>query len=66
MTTLTLTIPDMACSACADTITEAVQTLDAAATVTADPATKQVNISTTAAVAVVKQAIAAAGYIVQD
>ncbi|WP_008314401.1 heavy-metal-associated domain-containing protein [Leptolyngbya sp. PCC 6406] len=62
---LTLTIPDMACSACADTITQAVQALDPTATVTADPATKQVTIDTAVDSTQVTQAIAAAGYTVQ-
>ena len=66
MATLTLTIPDMACSACAETITKAVQAVDAAASVQADPSTKQVKISTVTEADHVKQAIAAAGYTVQS
>jgi copper chaperone len=62
--TLALTVPDMACSACAETITKAVTALDPAAQVQADPKTKQVNIETQADAAVVKNAITAAGYTV--
>lgn len=65
MATLNLTIPDMACSACAETITQSVQALDASATVDANTQTKQVTISTTSEPAQVKQAIADAGYTVQ-
>lgn len=64
MTTLDLTIPDMACGACADTITQAVHALDSGATVQANTTTKQVSIQTTAAVAQVTAAITAAGYTV--
>lgn len=60
--TLQLTVPNMACSACGDTITKAVKALDADATVQADPKTKQVNIETQASENAVKQAIANAGY----
>ena len=65
MTTLDLTIPDMACGACADTITQAVHVLDGGATVQANPTTKQVSIQTTATVEQVTAAITAAGYTVQ-
>jgi copper chaperone len=62
--TLQLTVPNMACSACADTITKAVQTVDPAAQVAADPKTKQVNIDTQAPETAVREAIATAGYTV--
>lgn len=65
MTTLNLIIPDMACSACAETITKSVQALDASATVRADTATKAVTITTNSEPTAVKQAIADAGYTVQ-
>ena len=60
--TLSLTIPDMACSACADTITQAVKALDAAATIAANTDTKVVTIETQTPEAAVKAAIVAAGY----
>ena len=62
MTSLQLTVPNMACSACADTITKAIQTLDSGAKVEADPKTKLVNIETQASQDAVAQVIAAAGY----
>lgn len=62
MATLQLTVPSMACSACADTITKAVQAIDPAATIEADPKTKRVHVNSQADDAAVKQAIAAAGY----
>jgi copper chaperone len=62
--TLELTVPNMACSACSDTITKAIQAIDAAATVQADPKTKLVNIETQATEAEIKQAITNAGYTV--
>ncbi|HEY9624205.1 MAG TPA: heavy-metal-associated domain-containing protein [Crinalium sp.] len=62
MSTLQLTVPSMACSACANTITKAVKAVDPDATVQADPKTKQVSVETSASDTAVKQAIAAAGY----
>ncbi|NEO34749.1 MAG: heavy-metal-associated domain-containing protein [Symploca sp. SIO3C6] len=64
MTTLELVIPDMACGACVETITKAIQALDASATVEANTQTKQLTINTTAAGTVMKDAIATAGYTV--
>ena len=66
MTTLNLTIPDMACSACAETITKSVQAVDAAATIEADTKTKAVTISTMSDPEQVKEAIASAGYTVES
>lgn len=60
--TLQFTVPDMACSACSNSITKAVQTLDATATVKADLQTKRVTIETQHPEAEVKRAIVAAGY----
>lgn len=62
MISLQLTVPSMACSACAETITKAVQTIDPRAVVQADPATKLVSIETQASQEAVTEAIAAAGY----
>ncbi|MFM7427616.1 MAG: heavy-metal-associated domain-containing protein [Elainella sp.] len=62
--TLQLTVPNMACSACADTITRAVKALDPAAKIDAEPKSKQVNIDTQANEAAVRNAIALAGYTV--
>ena len=57
-----LTVPNMACSACRDTITQAVQAIDPTATVQADTKTKLVVIETQTPEATVKAAIVAAGY----
>lgn len=62
--TLQLTVPNMACSACGDTITKAIQAIDPAATVQADPKTKLVSVETQAAETTIKQAITNAGYTV--
>ncbi|HBB34760.1 MAG TPA: heavy metal transporter [Cyanobacteria bacterium UBA8803] len=60
--TVQLKVPDMACSACTDTITKAIKAVDPTANVTADPKTKLVSIETEVSEAVVKQAITDAGY----
>lgn len=60
--TLQFTVPDMACSACATTITQAVNAIDPAAKVSADTKTKQVQIDTEADETTVKQVIVQAGY----
>lgn len=62
--TLQLMIPDMACSACVETITKAVQVIDPTAEINADVKTKQVSIETQANEASIRDAIAAAGYTV--
>ena len=64
--TLQLKVPNMACSACGDTITKAIKTVDAAATVQTDPKTKLVNIETQASEIVITKAITAAGYTVAN
>ncbi|HBE18874.1 MAG TPA: heavy metal transporter [Cyanobacteria bacterium UBA11149] len=60
--TLQLKVPNMACSACGETITKAIKTVDAAATVTTDPKSKLVKIETEVSETVVRQAITDAGY----
>ena len=60
--TLQLKVPKMACSACVNTITKAVKTIDTNATVQADPKTKIVSVETQAPETVIKKAIAAVGY----
>ncbi len=62
--TLQLKVPSMACSACVESITKAVKTVDPAATVQADTKTKLVHIETQAAEAAITEAITAAGYTV--
>ncbi|MEG4027182.1 MULTISPECIES: heavy-metal-associated domain-containing protein [unclassified Microcoleus] len=60
--TLQLKVPKMACSACATTITKAVQAIDSASTVEADLKTKLVTIQTAKSESEVRKAIASAGY----
>ena len=52
----------MACSACVNTIAQAVKTVDPAAVVEADVKTKLVTIQTVKPESEVKSAIASAGY----
>lgn len=61
---LDLTVPDLACSACIETVTQAVHGVDAAAQVTADSKTKQVSIISEASETAIKDAITTAGYTV--
>lgn len=60
--TLQLKVPDMACAACAETITKAVLEADPVAQVEADLKTKMVRVETQQPEAAVKEAIANAGY----
>lgn len=61
---LDLKVPDLACSACVETVTKAIHGVDADAQVTADSKTKQVSVVTEAPEADIKNAIATAGYTV--
>ena len=60
--TIELKVPDMACGACAKTITQAVIDIDPKASVKADPKTKQVIVESNASESSVREAISAAGY----
>lgn len=60
--TIQFKIPNMACGACAETITQAVIDIDPKASVKADPKTKQVIVNTQASESSVKEAITSAGY----
>ncbi|BAY15854.1 heavy metal transport/detoxification protein [Nostoc sp. HK-01] len=60
--TLTLTVPNMACSACANNITNALKAVDGSAIVQADPTTKLVSVETQASEQKIKDALADAGY----
>jgi len=64
--TLQLKVPNMACSACVTTITNAITVIDPTVKVEADSQTKLVNIETQQSEPAVKQAIAAAGYTVAE
>lgn len=60
--TIELKVPNMACGACAKTITQAVIDIDPKASVKADPKSKEVIVHTQASETSVREAIAAAGY----
>jgi copper chaperone len=62
MTTLDLTLPAMTCGHCVQTVTAAVQRLDAKAQVSTDLASHQVRIETVAAREAVLEALADEGY----
>lgn len=64
--TLQLQVPNMACSACSDTITKAIQAIDPAAIVQADPKTKLVEIDTQASEPTIREAIITAGYTIAN
>lgn len=55
-------IPDMACAACGETITQAVIAIDPKASVKANLENKQVTVNTQASKSAIKQAISDAGY----
>lgn len=57
-------VPDLACSACVETVTKAIHAVDAGAQVAADPKTKQVSVVTRAPEAEIKTAVTEAGYTV--
>jgi copper chaperone len=52
----------MSCGHCVKSITQAINLLDAHATVSADPASKKVSVTTSAAEAAVIAALTEAGY----
>ena len=62
MINLELKVPDMACGACGEAITQAVLAIDPKATIKADLETKQVVVRTQASESSVREAISAAGY----
>lgn len=64
--TLQFKVPNMACSACVTTISNAIIAIDPTAKVEADPKTKFVNIETQQSEPAVKQVITAAGYSVAE
>lgn len=58
----TFDIPTMRCGHCVRTITQAVQTLDPAAAIQADPAARCLRVDSAADAKQLSAAIAAAGY----
>jgi copper chaperone len=65
MTSFSVTVPDMACGACADTITRAVKEVDPAATVDTNLDSKAVQISSIVQHETLTRAIEKAGYTVE-
>jgi len=59
---LQLKVPDIACAACVDTVTQAVKSVDPLAQVNADPKTKLVQVETQQPETAIREAIANAGY----
>jgi copper chaperone len=59
---LQLKVPNMACSACGETITEAIKALDSHAVVQTDAKTKLVSIETQVSETAIREAITTAGY----
>lgn len=62
MINLELKVPDMACGACAEAITQAILEIDSKATIKANPETKQVIVNTQASESSVREVISGAGY----
>jgi len=60
--TIQLTVPTIACDACAEAITKAIHHQDGTATVSVDLPTKVVTVSSQLSEADVKQSIEAAGH----
>ena len=60
--TIKLKVPNIACSACVNTVTKAIHSVDANATVEADTKTKIVNVQSQHSVDKIKEVIAEAGY----
>lgn len=65
MTAFTITVPDMACGACADAITRAVQEIDPGAGIDTNLDSKAVKISSSMHPETLIQAIKKAGYTVE-
>lgn len=65
MTTLSMTVPDMACGACVTTITKAVQAVDPSAQIKTDLGSKAVDITASVSADALTEAIQKAGYTVQ-
>ena len=60
--TIQLKIPDIACSACVNTVTQAIKSVDGNATVEADIKTKIVKVQSQQSEEEIKEVIAKAGY----
>ncbi|MFH7030191.1 MAG: heavy-metal-associated domain-containing protein [Heteroscytonema crispum UTEX LB 1556] len=62
---LKLTVPNIACDGCAETITESIHIVEPDAKVDVDVAAKTVMVESTASEESIKQAIVAAGYTIE-
>jgi copper chaperone len=62
MATLTLNVPTIACEACANTITKAIQARQPDARVAVDVAAKRITVETTASLEEIEAAIVQAGH----
>ena len=60
--TLTLKVPNIACSACVNAVTVAIKSVDSTAIVEADTKTKIVDVQTQQPEDKIKQVLADAGY----
>ena len=60
--TIQLKVPDIACSACVNTVTQAIKSVDGNATVEADTTTKIVKVQSQQSEEKIKEVIAKAGY----
>ena len=58
----TFTVPDLACGACVDTISQAIHAIDPQAKIVASPQTKLVQIESELPVMTLQTTIIAAGY----
>jgi len=62
---LKLKVPNIMCSACAETITESITTMEPDAKVDVDVQAKTVTVEAAASEETIKQAVVAAGYTVE-
>lgn len=59
---LTLAVPSIGCASCIETITKAIQSVDASAIVTGDAATKSLDIESQLTEVKIRELIAIAGH----
>ncbi len=62
---LQLTVPNISCEGCAETITESIHTMEPDAKVDVDVKAKTVTVESAASEESIKQAIVAAGYTIE-
>ena len=59
---LTISVPSIGCASCIETITKAIQAVDASAVVSGDASTKSLNIESQLPEVKIKELIAIAGH----